>query len=73
MDLYRKRYFDALLDKETQDNIEAELLENLTNKYGESVIMSATTKENIEELRERLGRMIKEQYVIRYPHQTQQW
>lgn len=73
MDLYRKRYFDALLDKETQDNIEAELLENLTNKYGESVIMSAQTKENLEELRERMGRMIKEQYVIRYPHQTQQW
>jgi GTP-binding protein HflX len=73
MDLYRKRYFDALLDKETQDNIEAELLENLTNKYGESVIMSAQTKENIEDLRERLGRIIKEQYVIRYPHQAQQW
>jgi GTPase len=73
MDLYRSRYFDALLDEETQANIEAELLENLTNKYGESIIMSARTKENIEELRERLGRVIKEQYVIRYPHQTQQW
>ena len=73
MDLYRERYFDALLDEETQNNIEAELLENLTNKYGECVIMSASTKENIEELRERLGRIIKEQYVVRYPHQTQQW
>ncbi len=73
MDLYRKRYFDDLLDTETQENIEAELLEHLTNKYGESIIMSARTKENIEELKERLGRIIKEQYVIRYPHQTQQW
>ncbi len=73
MDLYRERYFDALVDDETKANIEADLLENLTNKYGESVIMSAETKENIEELRERLGRMIKEQYVVRYPHQTQQW
>ncbi len=73
MDLYRERYFDALVDDETKASIEADLLENLTNKYGECVIMSAESKENIEELRERLGRMIKEQYVVRYPHQTQQW
>ena len=73
MDLYRKRYFDELVDEETKANIEAELIENLTTKYGESVIMSAQTKENIEDLRERLGRIIKEQYVIRYPHQSQQW
>ena len=73
IDLYRERYFDALVDKETKETIEAELLENLTNKYGECVIMSASTKENIETLREHLGRIIKEQYVIRYPHQTQQW
>ena len=73
MDLYRKRYFDELVDAETKANIEAELIENLTTKYGESVIMSAQTKENIEDLRERLGRIIKEQYVIRYPHQSQQW
>ncbi len=73
MDLYRERYFDELVDTETKENIEAELIENLTNKYGESVIMSATSKENIEELRERLGRIIKEQYVVRYPHQAQQW
>ena len=73
MDLYRERYFDELVDTETKESIEAELIENLTNKYGESVIMSATSKENIEELRERLGRLIKEQYVVRYPHQAQQW
>ncbi len=73
MDLYRERYFDALLDAETQANIEAELLENLTTKYGECVIISAQTKENIEAFREQLGRMIKEQYVIRYPHQAQHW
>ena len=73
MDLYRERYFDALVDTETKDNIEAELIENLTNKYGESVIISAFSKENLDELRERLGRIIKEQYVVRYPHQAQQW
>ncbi len=73
MDLYRERYFDALVDTETKENIEADLIENLTTKYGESVIISASSKENMDELRERLGRIIKEQYVVRYPHQAQQW
>ena len=35
--------------------------------------MSAETKENMDTFREVLGRMIKEQYVVRYPHQAQQW
>ena len=73
MDLYRTRYFDDLLDAATQADIEAGLIDNLTTKYGESVIISAGTKENLEELKERLKRLIKEQYVVRYPHQTQQW
>ena len=73
MDLYRTRYFDDLLDAETQADIEAGLKDNLTTKYGESVIVSAESKENLEELKERLKRLVKEQYVVRYPHQTQQW
>ena len=73
MDLYRTRYFDDLLDAETQADIERGLIDNLTNKYGESVIISAGTKENLEELKGRLKRLVKEQYVVRYPHQTQQW
>ncbi len=73
MDLYRTRYFDDLLDAVTQADIEAGLIDNLTTKYGESVIISAGTKENLEELKERLKRVVKEQYVVRYPHQTQQW
>ena len=73
MDLYRKRYYDDLLDDETKAHIEAELLENLTLKYGPCVIMSAETKENMDILRGKLERMIKEQYVIRYPHQAKQW
>lgn len=73
IDLYRERYFDALVDGQTKEEIEADLLENLTNKYGNCVIMSAETKENMDAFREVLGRMIKEQYVVRYPHQAQQW
>ena len=73
MDLYRSRYFDDLLDASTQADIEAGLKDQLTTKYGESVIISGGTKENLDELKERLKRMVKEQYVVRYPHQTQQW
>jgi GTPase len=73
MDLYRERYFDALLDDETIANIEAELKENLTNKYGDNIVISAASREGMEALKERLGRIIKEQYVVRYPHQAQQW
>jgi GTPase len=74
LDLYREKYLDALLDDETKAEIEAELLDNVRNKYNsECVFVSAVDKENIEELKEILGRNIKEQYVIRYPHQAKQW
>jgi GTPase len=74
MDLYRSRYYDALLDAQTKKEIEAELQENVRSKYSaDCVFMSAANKENVEELREILTQMIKEQYVVRYPHQVQQW
>ena len=74
LDLYREKYFDALLDTETKAEIEAELLDNVRNKYqSQCIFVSAADKENIDELREVLGRVIKEQYVIRYPHQAKQW
>jgi GTPase len=74
LDLYREKYLDALLDDETKAEIEAELLDNVRKKYNsECVFVSAVDKENVEELKEILGRNIKEQYVIRYPHQAKQW
>ena len=73
MDLYRKNYFDDLLDDKTKADIERELLEKFTNNYGPSIIISAQTKENLEPLKEILTRMIKEQYVIRHPHQSNMW
>jgi GTPase len=74
LDLYREKYLDALLDDDTKAEIEAELLDNVRNKYNsECVFVSAVDKENIETLKEVLGRNIKEQYVIRYPHQAKQW
>lgn len=73
VDLYRERYYDELLDETTRQEIEQELRDNLMNNYGEHVFVSAHTKEGIEALRERLTRLIKEAYVVRYPHQVKAW
>lgn len=74
MDLYRERYFDALLDDATKLEIEGEIQESIRNKHdSECIFISASNKENVEGLREVLLRIIKEQYVIRYPHEAKQW
>ncbi len=73
VDLYRSRFFDDLLDAATRKEIETELRERLKHDYGENIFISAHSKEGIEELRERMSRLIKEAYVIRYPHQAKAW
>ena len=70
LDAYREKYFDKLLDIETQKVVEAEVLEKMTETYGDCVFISAQSKEGFEILREKLTFLIKQQYVIRFPHQT---
>ncbi|MCB0528889.1 MAG: GTPase HflX [Saprospiraceae bacterium] len=73
MDLYRERWFDELLDQSTRKEIEQDLRDRLREAYGENIFISAHTKEGIDALRERLTRLIKEAYVVRYPHQVKSW
>jgi GTP-binding protein HflX len=74
IDLYRKLYYDPFLDEEAKEEIEEGLRGSLKHQFGhDNVFVSAITKENVEELRAKLLRMIKEQYVVRYPHQARQW
>ena len=74
MDRYRERYFDKLLDKEGKQEIENNLKEKLRREFGyENVFISAISRENLEELREKLLKMVREQYLIRYPHEVKQW
>lgn len=73
MDLYRERYFDDLVDKATRLELEAELADRLMHAYGENVFISAHTKENMDAMREKMTRLIKETYVVRYPHQVKAW
>ncbi len=74
IDLYRKLNYDDLLDEEGRREIEDRLHQNIRNQFGESsVFISAHTKENLSELRERLMRLIRKQYHLRYPHQLRRW
>jgi GTP-binding protein HflX len=73
IDLYRERWFDDLVDLQTRLELEAELKERLQHAFGENVFISAQTKEGIDALRDRLTRLVKESYVIRYPHQVKSW
>jgi GTPase len=73
IDLYRSRVFDELLDDDTKKLLEAELKDNLLHSFGENIFVSAHTKEGIDDLRDRMMRLIKEAYVIRYPHQVRTW
>ncbi len=74
MDLYRKRYFDDLLDEETKKEIEQELMQSLRKQYGDQVVfISALQKENLDLLRQVLKEAVEKLYAIRYPHQTKYW
>jgi GTPase len=73
IELYRERVFDDLLEPETRQMLEAELKSNMLHQFGENIFISAKTKEGMDELRERMMRLIKELYVIRYPHQVKSW
>jgi GTP-binding protein HflX len=73
MDLYRERYFDDLLDQSTRKELELDLRGRLRDTFGENIFISCRSKEGIEDLRERMTRLIKEAYVVRYPHQVKSW
>ncbi len=74
MDLYRKLNYDDLLDEEGRREIEDRLHQNIRNQFGESsVFISAQKRENLSELKERLMRLIRKQYHLRYPHQLRRW
>ena len=74
MDLYKKRYFDDLLDQETKTEILDKLEEKLKNDYGENIILlSAFNKKDINEFRQKLGVLVEEKYKIRYPYKSHYW
>ncbi len=74
IDLYREKYFDDYLESEVKENIETELQQNLRNQYdADNIFVSAITKENISELREKMQKLILDLYEVRYPYQAKLW
>ncbi|WP_235297484.1 GTPase HflX [Portibacter marinus] len=74
LDLYREKNFDDLLTEEERQEIESSIKKHLENDYGStSLLVSAHTKENIDQLRDVLGSMVLSQYQIRYPYMPKRW
>ncbi len=71
IDLYRELNFDKYLDEATKNEILGDIQQNLRNNLGyDNIFMSATTKENLEPLREIMLDMVKKLYEERYPYQA---
>jgi GTP-binding protein HflX len=74
IDLYRKLNYDALLEESIKGQIEEELQGRLRHEYGvETVLISATTGENIDQLREMLLAYVADAYAVRYPYKIKEW
>jgi len=74
IDLYRKKYFDEMLEDEVKEEILAELRTKLEKEYEcESIFISALNKENLDSLRSLLQTRINDLYEKRYPYQAKYW
>jgi len=74
VDLYREKYFDDYLDKGTKVEIMEEIREKFSHQYNfPNVLISATERENLDELKSTLKQMIVNEYEVRYPFQTKIW
>lgn len=74
VDLYQERYFDQFLDAKTKKEILISLSENLRNNFGhENIFISATNRENIDALRDKMAEMISILYQERYPFRSKEW
>ena len=66
--------FDDYLDDTTKSDIMGEIKEKLSHQYNfPNVLISATKKENIDELKDVLKQMIINEYHVRYPFQVKTW
>jgi GTP-binding protein HflX len=71
MDLYKEKYFDEWVS----DEVKQDLLLELKNKWNaitnnQAVFISATEKQNIEELRTVILHKVRDMYQIRFPYKT---
>jgi GTPase len=71
VDLFEKNYFDEWLAPEVKEELRSELHKRWNNNtQGNSIFISATERENIENFRTALLDRIRQLYGIRYPYKT---
>ena len=74
IDLFRERNFDLYLDEEGREEVERGLVRNLSSEFGnESILVSAVTKENIDQLRQRITELVRGEYEQTYPYVAKHW
>lgn len=71
MDIYRETEFDQWLDEEIKSELLEELQRSWMAKSGSAVFISATAKENLNELRHMLLAEVQRLYQVRYPYRTE--
>lgn len=72
MDLYAERNFDEWLE----EDVKVEIIRELHEKWdhlteGNAVFVSATERQNIDELRAKILSRVRELYTIRYPYKNE--
>ena len=74
IDLFRERNFDLYLDEEGRDEVEEGLRKSLESEFqNEALLISAHTRENMDQLRARLVAMVKDEYQMTYPYVAKHW
>ncbi len=74
IDIYKENHFDDYLDNQTRFDIIQNIRDKFINLYNcPNVMISAVSKENIEELRQIMTDLISKEYTIRYPYQIKTW
>jgi GTP-binding protein HflX len=72
MDLYEQNTFDEWLNEETKKEILQDLKERWQGETnGNAVFISATEKQNIDQLRKKILGKVRELYRIRYPYKSE--
>ena len=72
MDMYEKNTFDQWLEEDVKEDILRELKERWQKETnGNCVFISATQKQNIDELKQTILNKVREIYQIRYPYKAE--
>ena len=72
MDMYEKNTFDQWLEEDVKEDILRELKERWQkDTNGNCVFISATEKQNIDELKQTILNKVREIYQIRYPYKAE--